>query len=101
MRGREAVTSLSAPASDLAPHLHRAGEQLPLTKEVEMRQELNVILPLHQYWVLGSGEVTVAGGDTRDLTHSVSPHSSHLYSDSHIDGVVQPALQHPPGKSVN
>ena len=73
MRGREAVTSLSAPASDLAPHLHWTGEQLPLTKEVEMRQELNVIPPLHQYWVLGSGEVTVAGGDTRDLTHSVSP----------------------------
>ena len=44
------MARLATLSSQLPPELHRSHQHLGLTEEVEVRLELNVVLPLHWYW---------------------------------------------------
>ena len=61
------VVSLATLGSDLPAHLHRPHHELALAQVVQVRQELDIILPLQGYWGTVFGEVTVGGGKTTHL----------------------------------
>ena len=44
------MAGLATFSSQLPPELHRSHQHLGLTEEVEVRLELNVLLPFHWYW---------------------------------------------------
>ena len=85
---------------NLPSHLHWCRDQLGLTEEVEVRQELDVVLHRHGDRVRPRGEVTVSVLDTGHLTGQQLKSVS-TFCGAYIDRIIYHCLENPASKSIN